>query len=73
MKLGLLLALAVAAFVPHLSESRIISRCELKQKLQQALTVTKANGKNYDQIIALGEDNQWILQLESFSSELYSL
>ncbi|XP_024145794.1 cylicin-1 [Oryzias melastigma] len=53
MKLGLLLALAVAAFVPHLSESRIISRCELKQKLQQALTVTKANGKNYDQIIAL--------------------
>lgn len=56
MKLGLLLVLATAAFVAHLSESKIISRCELKKKLQQALTVTKTN----DKILALGEINQSI-------------
>ncbi|XP_010728592.3 protein let-653-like [Larimichthys crocea] len=37
MKLGLLVVLAVAVLVPSLSESRIISRCELKEKLGEAL------------------------------------
>ncbi|XP_024145741.1 uncharacterized protein LOC112157301 isoform X1 [Oryzias melastigma] len=53
MKVGLLLALAVAALVPGLSESRIISRCELRDKLHQALHVPKHLMKIHSQLFAL--------------------
>ncbi|XP_028461897.1 transcription initiation factor TFIID subunit 11-like [Perca flavescens] len=39
MKFGLLVVLAVAVLVPSLSEGRIVSRCELKEKLGQAMTL----------------------------------
>ncbi|XP_023124699.2 E3 ubiquitin-protein ligase HUWE1 [Amphiprion ocellaris] len=37
MKLGLLVVLAVAVLVPSLSESRIVSKCELKDQLSKAI------------------------------------
>uniref|UniRef100_A0A8C2ZUH7 Uncharacterized protein n=1 Tax=Cyclopterus lumpus TaxID=8103 RepID=A0A8C2ZUH7_CYCLU len=37
MKLGLLVVLAMAVLVPSLSEGRTVSRCELKEKLQEVL------------------------------------
>ncbi|RVE76563.1 hypothetical protein OJAV_G00009960 [Oryzias javanicus] len=53
MKLGVLLALAVAALVPGLSESRIVSRCELREKLHEALRVPKHLMKIHSQLFAL--------------------
>uniref|UniRef100_A0A8C9YWZ3 Glycosyl hydrolases family 22 (GH22) domain-containing protein n=1 Tax=Sander lucioperca TaxID=283035 RepID=A0A8C9YWZ3_SANLU len=35
MKFGLLVVLAVAVLVPSLSEGRTVSKCELKEKLEQ--------------------------------------
>ncbi|RVE76597.1 hypothetical protein OJAV_G00009980 [Oryzias javanicus] len=53
MKLGLLLALTGAALVLNLSESRIVSKCELRQKLQQVLPLPRKYGRYKDQILAL--------------------
>ncbi|XP_035856365.1 uncharacterized protein LOC118492954 [Sander lucioperca] len=39
MKFGLLVVLAVAVLVPSLSEGRTVSKCELKEKLEQAITL----------------------------------
>ncbi|XP_024145984.1 uncharacterized protein DDB_G0283697-like [Oryzias melastigma] len=53
MKLGLLLALTGAALVLNISEGRIVSKCELKQKLQQVLPLPRKYGRYKDQILAL--------------------
>uniref|UniRef100_H2L7D6 lysozyme n=1 Tax=Oryzias latipes TaxID=8090 RepID=H2L7D6_ORYLA len=53
MKLGLLLALSVAALVLNLSEGRIVSKCELRQKLQEVLPLPRKYGRYKDQILAL--------------------
>lgn len=57
MKLGLLLALSVAALVLNLSEGRIVSKCELRQKLQEVLPLPRKYGRYKDQILALGKKN----------------
>uniref|UniRef100_A0A3B3WIS8 Lysozyme n=1 Tax=Poecilia mexicana TaxID=48701 RepID=A0A3B3WIS8_9TELE len=41
MKLGLLVVLVLAAVLPNLSESRIVSKCELKDKLAEAINKTR--------------------------------
>ncbi|XP_041789698.1 uncharacterized protein LOC121604285 [Chelmon rostratus] len=41
MKLGLLVVLAVAVVAPNLSEGRIVSRCELREKLGEAMVFFK--------------------------------
>lgn len=64
MKLGLLVALAAAVAVlgPSLSESRIVSRCELKKKLSAAITLPKVYNAWKDKFLARGELNK--LRLE---------
>uniref|UniRef100_A0A3P9MDX2 Glycosyl hydrolases family 22 (GH22) domain-containing protein n=1 Tax=Oryzias latipes TaxID=8090 RepID=A0A3P9MDX2_ORYLA len=51
MKLGLLLTLSVAALVLNLSEGRIVSKCELRQKLQEVLPLPRKYGRYKDQIL----------------------
>uniref|UniRef100_A0A3P9QA10 Lysozyme n=1 Tax=Poecilia reticulata TaxID=8081 RepID=A0A3P9QA10_POERE len=41
MKLGLLALLVLAALLPNLSDSRIVSKCELKDKLAEAINKTR--------------------------------
>ncbi|XP_071361282.1 high mobility group nucleosome-binding domain-containing protein 5-like isoform X1 [Trachinotus anak] len=53
MKLGLLVALAVAVLVPSLSEGRTTSKCELKEKLSAVVTLPKSLQKFEDQILAI--------------------
>lgn len=63
MKLGLLVVLAVAVLVPSLSESRIISRCELKEKLGEALEGYLPWGlrRFKERIVKIGELNKrWV-------------
>ncbi|XP_028267646.1 bypass of stop codon protein 1-like [Parambassis ranga] len=52
MKLGLLLVLAVAVVLPSLSESRIVSKCELKKKLEKAIKLPSNLEKMKDKIIS---------------------
>ncbi|KAK2817518.1 hypothetical protein Q5P01_025709 [Channa striata] len=52
MKLGLLVVLAVAASVPSLSEGRIVSKCELKEKLDRAITLPRKLQKYKENILA---------------------
>ena len=58
MKLGLLVVLAVAVLVPSLSESRIVSKCELKQKLDQAIQLPRSFQRLKERILATGEINE---------------
>lgn len=61
MKLGLLVVLAVAVLVPSLSEGRIVSRCELKDKLGEAIVLPKKLHKFKEQILNIGEVNKrWV-------------
>ncbi|XP_028461840.1 GATA zinc finger domain-containing protein 14-like [Perca flavescens] len=53
MKFGLLVVLAVAVLVPSLSEGRIVSRCELKEKLGQAITLPPRLQKFKQQYLAI--------------------
>ncbi|XP_022623403.1 uncharacterized protein LOC111238253 [Seriola dumerili] len=53
MKLGLLMVLAVAVLVSSLSEGRIISKCELKEKLQAAIALPKYLHKHKEHILAI--------------------
>ncbi|XP_041825121.1 uncharacterized protein LOC121629552 [Melanotaenia boesemani] len=53
MKLELLLALAVVALVPSLSESRIVSKCELKGDLEKAIVLDKRLVPYKEQILAI--------------------
>lgn len=41
MKLALLLVVAAVVAVPHLSEGRKVSKCELKEKLENAITLPR--------------------------------
>ncbi|KAF1394569.1 hypothetical protein PFLUV_G00002400 [Perca fluviatilis] len=52
MKFGLLVVLAVAVLVPSLSEGRIVSRCELREKLGQAITLPPRLQKFKQQYLA---------------------
>ncbi|KAI3352583.1 hypothetical protein L3Q82_005523 [Scortum barcoo] len=54
MKLGLLVVLAVAVLVPSLSESRIVSKCELKEKLRTAISLPSNLERFREEILALG-------------------
>ncbi|XP_032372780.1 conserved oligomeric Golgi complex subunit 8 isoform X2 [Etheostoma spectabile] len=53
MKFGLLVVLAVAVVVPSLTEGRIVSRCELKEKLGQAITLPPKLQKFKDEYLAI--------------------
>ncbi|KAI3353549.1 hypothetical protein L3Q82_020067, partial [Scortum barcoo] len=53
MKLGLLVVLAVAVLVPSLSESRIVSKCELKEKLGAAISLPGNLERFREKILAL--------------------
>lgn len=55
MKLGLLVVLAVAVLVPSLSESRTVSKCELREQLGKALTLPRGLQKHKDRILTIGE------------------
>lgn len=59
MKSGLLVVLAVAAVVPSLSDGRIVSECELKEKLERAITLPKYLQRYRENILATGEGNKW--------------
>lgn len=61
MKLGLLVAVAVAVLVPSLSEGRTVSRCELKEKLEKALVLSRGLQRHKEKIVALGEVDKWLL------------
>lgn len=61
MKLGLLLVLAVAIVLPSLSESRIVSKCELKRKLEKAIQLPKDLQKMKDKIISRGEVKKYAI------------
>ncbi|KAK2817509.1 hypothetical protein Q5P01_025700 [Channa striata] len=52
MKLGLLVVLAVAASVPSLSEGRIVSKCELREKLDRAISLPRKLQKYKENILA---------------------
>lgn len=52
MKLGLLVVVAVAVVLPSFSESRIVSKCELKDKLGKMINLPR-NSK--EKILAIGE------------------
>ena len=58
MKFGLLVVLAVAVLVPSLSEGRIVSRCELREKLGQAITLPPRLQQFKQQYLATGEVNK---------------
>lgn len=58
MKLGLLVVLAVAVLVPSLSEGRTVSRCELKEKLGEALILPTRLQRYKEKILAIGEVNK---------------
>uniref|UniRef100_A0A3B3D8Z9 lysozyme n=1 Tax=Oryzias melastigma TaxID=30732 RepID=A0A3B3D8Z9_ORYME len=73
MKLGLLLALTGAALVLNISEGRIVSKCELKQKLQQVLPLPRKYGRYKDQILALGKKSIYINQGPSNYFGLFQL
>ncbi|XP_034757198.1 uncharacterized protein LOC117962166 isoform X2 [Etheostoma cragini] len=53
MKFGLLVVLAVAVVVPSLTEGRTVSRCELKEKLGQAITLPPKLQKFKDEYLAI--------------------
>ncbi|XP_035856359.1 protein starmaker-like [Sander lucioperca] len=53
MKFGLLVVLAVAVLVPSLSEGRTVSRCELKEKLGQAITLPPRLQKFKEEYLAI--------------------
>ncbi|XP_015254306.1 PREDICTED: uncharacterized protein LOC107100361 isoform X2 [Cyprinodon variegatus] len=53
MKLGLLLVLVVAALLPDLSESRIVSKCELKDKLHGKIYLPKNLRKHEEEIMSI--------------------
>ncbi|XP_035515199.1 300 kDa antigen AG231 [Morone saxatilis] len=53
MKLGLLVVLAVAVLVPSLSESRTVSRCELRDKLGEALILPRRLERFRERILAI--------------------
>uniref|UniRef100_A0A3Q1J6D4 Glycosyl hydrolases family 22 (GH22) domain-containing protein n=1 Tax=Anabas testudineus TaxID=64144 RepID=A0A3Q1J6D4_ANATE len=55
MKLGLLVVLAVVAVVPSLTEGRIVSKCELKEELERAITLPRDLQRYKDNILAAGE------------------
>ncbi|KAF1394566.1 hypothetical protein PFLUV_G00002370 [Perca fluviatilis] len=57
MKFGLLVVLAVAVLVPSLSEGRIVSRCELREKLGHAITLPPRLQKFKQQYLARGATN----------------
>ncbi|XP_014868501.1 PREDICTED: uncharacterized protein LOC106933634 isoform X2 [Poecilia mexicana] len=52
MKLGLLVVLVLAAVLPNLSESRIVSKCELKDKLAEAINKTRGPDEVTEEILA---------------------
>lgn len=55
MKLELLLALAaVAVLAPNLAQGRIVSKCELKEKLGAALSLNKDLQTHKEHILAIG-------------------
>lgn len=41
MKLALLVVVAAVVTVPHLSDGRQVSKCELKEKLENAITLPR--------------------------------
>ncbi|XP_051801638.1 uncharacterized protein LOC127533171 [Acanthochromis polyacanthus] len=51
MKLGLLAVLAVAVLVPSLSESRIVSKCELKDQLSKAIKLPARLEKHREAVL----------------------
>ncbi|KAA8593135.1 hypothetical protein FQN60_018590, partial [Etheostoma spectabile] len=53
MKFGLLVVLAVAVLVPSLTEGRTVSKCELKEKLGQAITLPPKLQKFKDEYLAI--------------------
>eukprot|EP00064_Thunnus_orientalis_P022520 superscaffoldBa00007648_g22718 len=53
MKLGLLVVLAVAVLVPSLSEGRIVSRCELKDKLGEAIVLPRRLQRFKERILTI--------------------
>ena len=62
MKLQLLVVFAVVVLVPSLAEGRNVSRCELKEKLGDAIVLrgSRLNRlKNY--ILARGEILRWLV------------
>lgn len=59
MKLGLLVVLAVVVLLPSLSEGRIVSRCELREKLDQALP--KRIQMFREKILKIGEVNKCLV------------
>lgn len=61
MKLGLLVVLAVGAVLLSLSEGRIVSKCELKEKLEPAIILPKHLQRYQENILATGEVNKlWV-------------
>lgn len=52
MKLGLLALLVLAALLPNLSDSRIVSKCELKDKLAEAINKTRGPEQVTEEILA---------------------
>lgn len=59
MKVGLLVVLAVAVLVPSLSQGRTVSECELREKLREVINLPRRLQKYKENILAIGEVNQW--------------
>ncbi|KAM4594103.1 uncharacterized protein V3H82_026254 [Fundulus diaphanus] len=53
MKQGLLLLLVVVALLPYLSESRTVSKCELKEKLAAKIHLPRKLSKHTDEILSI--------------------
>ncbi|KAL6111112.1 uncharacterized protein ACO6RY_20066 [Pungitius sinensis] len=53
MKLGLLVVLTVAVLVPSLSDGRTVTRCELRDKLREAIRLPRRIQKYKDEILEM--------------------
>ncbi|XP_014862111.1 PREDICTED: uncharacterized protein LOC106929585 [Poecilia mexicana] len=53
MKLGLVLVLVVAALLPDLFESRTVTKCELKEKLQDKIYLPRKLRRHRDEVLSL--------------------
>lgn len=71
MKLGLLVVLAVAVLAPSLSEGRTVSRCELKQKLGEAIVLPRKLQRYKERILALGEVHKCFVGRHRRKQEFY--
>jgi len=54
MKLGLLVVLAVAVVLPSISESRTVSRCELREKLVKTIRLPRRLARFREEVVAIG-------------------